>query len=53
MAQPKKEMSETSPKTTTTKRQPTAAERKQYMEKLETQKQKFAESNRHLSKFVM
>ena len=44
MARPKKEMSETSPKTTTTKRQPTAAERKQYMEKLEAQKQKFAES---------
>lgn len=44
MARPKKkEMSETSPKTTT-KRQPTAAERKQYMEKLEAQKQKFAES---------
>lgn len=40
MAQSKKEMSETSPKTTT-KKQPTAAERKQYMEKLE---QQFAKS---------
>ncbi len=43
MAQSKKEMSETSPKTTT-KKQPTAAERKQYMEKLEQQQQQFAKS---------
>lgn len=46
-------MSETSPKTTTTKRQPTAAERKQYMEKLEAQKQNLLKANRHLNKFVM
>lgn len=40
MAQPNKEMSEASPKKTTTRKQPTAAERKQYMEKL--QQQEFA-----------
>lgn len=45
MARPKKEMSETSPKTTTTsKKQPTAAERKQFMEKYEQQKKNFAEA---------
>lgn len=43
MAQSKKEMSETSPKTTIRK-QPTAAERKQYMEALEQQKKRFAKS---------
>lgn len=40
MAQPNKEMSEASPKKTTSRKQPTAAERKQYMEKL--QQQEFA-----------
>lgn len=40
MAQQNKEMSEASPKKTTTRKQPTAAERKQYMEKL--QQQEFA-----------
>lgn len=45
MARPKKEMSETSPKTTTTsKKQPTVAERKQFMEKYEQQKKNFAEA---------
>lgn len=43
MAQSKKGMSETSPKTTT-RRQTTAAEKKQYMENLERQQQKFAKS---------
>lgn len=43
MAQSKKGMSETSPKTTT-RRQTTAAEKKQYMENLERQRQKFAET---------
>ena len=40
MAQPNKEMSEASPKKTSSRKQPTAAERKQYMEKL--QQQEFA-----------
>ena len=44
MARPKKEMSETSPKATTTRKQPTAAERKQYMEQLEQQRQLYAKS---------
>lgn len=44
MARPKKEMSEASPKTPTVKKQPTAVERKQYMEKLEQQKKQFEKS---------
>ena len=44
MARPKKEMSEASPKTQTVKRQPTATERKQFMEKLEQQKMQFEKS---------
>lgn len=40
MSQPNKEMSEASPKKTTSRKQSTAAERKQYMEKL--QQQEFA-----------
>lgn len=44
MARPKKEMSEASPNKTTASKFPTAAERKVYMEKLEQQKQRFAES---------
>jgi hypothetical protein len=44
MAQSKKEMSETSPTKTTTKKQPTAAERKEYMEKLQQDQQRFDKS---------
>lgn len=44
MAQTKKEMSETSPKTTPSKKRPTAVERKQFMEKYELQKKNFAET---------
>lgn len=50
MTQSKKEMAETSP---TRKKQPTAAERKLYMQSLERQQKRFAETQMHLNKFVM
>ncbi len=46
MARPRKEMSEASPKTTSavSSRQPTAAERKEYMSKIEMEQTRFAKS---------
>lgn len=53
MARPKKEMSETSSNNTmaVTKKQPTATERKQYIEKMEKLQQQFAKSQQAFKQF--